>query len=220
MEFQYKYDYSKLSDKQIVEKILAEPHNEEAAAYLLHDRYAPLLYKLYRRLTKDETWFDDCVDELFMHIRGKDSSWHTLATFEWRSTLGYWLREVAFNKFRDVLPKLIENGGFNVSIDSDDPKDPKVQIPNENKESRDRRLRKVMLLEAIGLLKDEDQKFVMFKRVEGYKSKEIAEMLKMKWQKYGVKKYNQDHELVVPDEDYVNVRTQRAKKILRIIMSN
>ena len=43
MEFQYKIDYSKLSDKQIVGKILAEPHDEEAAAYLLHDRYAPLL---------------------------------------------------------------------------------------------------------------------------------------------------------------------------------
>lgn len=50
MEFQYKLDYNKLSDRQIVEKILAEPHDEEAAAYLLHDRYAPLLYRLYRQL--------------------------------------------------------------------------------------------------------------------------------------------------------------------------
>lgn len=36
MEFQYKLDYSKLSDKQIVEKILAEPHDEEAEAFYTH----------------------------------------------------------------------------------------------------------------------------------------------------------------------------------------
>ena len=69
MEFQYKHDYSKLSDKQIVGKILAEPHDEEAVAYMLHDRYAPLIHKLYRRLTTDDTWFNDCVDELFIHLR-------------------------------------------------------------------------------------------------------------------------------------------------------
>ena len=68
MEFQYKLDYNKLSDRQIVEKILAEPHDEEAAAYLLHNRYALLLYKLYMRLAKEDIWFDDCVDELFLHF--------------------------------------------------------------------------------------------------------------------------------------------------------
>ena len=77
-----------------------------------------------------------------------------------------------------------------------------------------------MLLEAIGKLKDEDQRFAILKRLEGYKSKEIADMLKIKWQKYGIVKYNNDNEVVVPDEGYVNVQVQRAKKELKIIMSN
>lgn len=219
MEFQYKLDYSKLSDKQIIGKILAEPHDEEAAAYLLHNRYAPLLRSLYRRITTDDTWYDDCVDELFILLKGKDCSWHILANFGWRSTFGYWLREVAWNKFCEVLPKLIENDGKNVSIDNDNPEKPKVQL-DDGEENFERRQRKVMLLEAIGHLKDEDQRFAILKRLEGYKSKEIAEMLKIKWKKLGIVKYNNDNEVIIPDEGYINVHVQRAKKELKIIMSN
>ena len=220
MEFQYKLDYNKLSDRQIVEKILAKPHDEEAAAYLLHDRYAPLLLRLYKRLQQENTWFDDCVDELFIHIKGKDGSWRILANFEWRSTFGYWLKGVAWNKFNEVLPKLIENGGLNQSIDNDDPEKPKVQLPDGGEEDFVRLMDKVMLMEAIRQLKDDDQRFVILKRLQGYRSKEIAVMLQTSWQKHSIKKYNNKNELVVPDEDYVNVRTQRAKAMLRIIMSN
>ena len=220
MNIHYRLDYSTLSDKQIVEKILATPPDEEAAFFLLHDRYAPLLRNLYKFFIQEETWFDDCVDELFMHLRGKDCSWDTLANFEWRSTFGYWLRGVAFNKFREVLPKLIGKGGFKVSIDSDDPERPKVQIADGGEEVYEHLLRRVMLLEAIRKLKDDDQRFVILKRLEGYKSKEIATMLQEKWQKHGIKKYNSEDKLVVPDADYVNVHVQRAKQMLRIIMSN
>lgn len=218
MEFQYRFNYNDLSDKQIVDKILAQPHNEEAAAYLLHNRYDPLLQKVYKRLTEDASWFDDCVDELFMHLKGKDSTWHTLASFEWRSSFGSWLKGVAKNKFLEVLLKLIENGGFNVSIDSDDPEKPKVQLPDGGEESFERRQRKVVLMEAIGQLKDDDQRFVILKRLQGYNSKEIAILLQKKWQKYGIKKYNNKRELVVPDAAYVDVRTQRAKENLKKII--
>ena len=77
-----------------------------------------------------------------------------------------------------------------------------------------------MLLEAIGHLKDDDQRFAILKRLEGYKSKEIAEMLKIKWKKLGIVKYNNDNEVIIPDEGYINVHVQRAKKELKIIMSN
>lgn len=43
MELRKQIDYTELTDKQIVGLILALPHNEEAAAYLLHNRYHPLL---------------------------------------------------------------------------------------------------------------------------------------------------------------------------------
>lgn len=188
MEFQYKLDYNKLSDRQIVEKILAKPHDEEAAAYLLHDRYAPLLLRLYKRLQQEDTWFDDCVDELFIHIKGKDGSWRILANFEWRSTFGYWLKGVAWNKFNEVLPKLIENGGLNQSMDNDDPEKPKVQLPDGGEEDFVRLMDKGMLMEAVRQLKDDDQRFVILKRLEGYRSKEIAVMLQTSWQKHSIKK--------------------------------
>lgn len=220
MKFHYKLDYSKLSDKQIVDRVLAEPHDDEAVAYLLHDRYTPLIYHLYHCFTADDTWFDDCVDELFIHLKGKEPAWNTLALFEWRSTFGYWLRRTAYTKFREILPKLIENGGNNVSIDKDYPQQPLVQLSDGDKESEERRMNKVMLMEAIGRLKDDDQRFVILKRLEGYRSKEIAELLKLKWEKHGIVRYNNDHEVVVPDAGYVDVHTQRAKKELKKLMSN
>lgn len=217
MDFQYRLDYSKLSDKQIVEKILADPHDEEAAAYLFHDRYAPLLQKEYFRLTNDSSWYDDCVDELFIYVKGKDCSWHALAGFEWRSTFGYWLKKVARGRFQDVLPKLIENGGRNVSIDSDEPGKTKAQISDGGEGIHERRLRKIMLMEAIALLND-DEKFVITKRLQGYNSEEIAELLGKKWQEQNIVKYNHDGELVVANVKYVDSKAQKARKHLKKIM--
>ena len=218
MKHQYKINYDKLSDRQIVEMILEDPHDEEAAVFLLHNRYNPLLQKLYYRLTNDDTWFEDCVDELFIHIKGKDCSWQILYNFEWRSSFGYWLKRVAWKKFCELLPKLIEKGGFNVPIDNDDPQKPKVRIAVDGEECIERDLRKVMLMEAIGKLEDDKQRFALLKRLEGYPSKAIAILFQMKWQKEGIVVYNNKNEIVVPNEHYVNVLIQRGKKELRKIM--
>jgi len=213
-----KINYDKLSDKQIVEMILADPHNEEAAFFLLHDRYNPLLHKLYYCLTKDDKWFEDCVHELFLHIKGKDCSWQTLYSFEWRSSFGYWLKRVAWKKLCEILPKLIENSDINVPLDNDDPQKPKVRIAVDGEECIERDLRKVMLMEAIGKLEDDKQRFALLKRLEGYPSKAIAILFQMKWKKEGIVVYNNKNEIVVPNEHYVNVLIQRGKKELRKIM--
>lgn len=86
MEFQYRLNYKDLTEKQIVDMILEIPHNEEAAAYLLHDRYTNLLHSvynkalldLYNKAVKTDYWFDDCENELFIHLRSKDCSWGIL----------------------------------------------------------------------------------------------------------------------------------------------
>lgn len=220
MDFAYRIAYNELTDKEIVGKILAIPHNEEAAAFLLHDRYAPLLHSIYNVLTRNRNYYDDCVQELFIHLKSKDGSWHTLASFEWRSTLGCWLKGVARNKFKEVLPRLIENGGKNASLDAndDDPERPSIQLPNKSKEDYERRQRYVSLMEAIQQLKDDDQQFVIKKHLEGYSSKEIALLLQKRWRKHDIVKYNNKGRLVVPDAAYVDVRTQRAKVNLRKIM--
>lgn len=220
MDLTPKITYKELTDKQVVELILALPHNEEAAAFLLYDRYDPLLHGIYNKLTRERFWYDDCVDELFIHLKCKDGTWRTLASFEWRSTLGCWLKGVAKHKFQEVLPKLIENGGSNLSLDAndDDPERTPIQLSDGGEEDYERRQRKVMLMEAIAALKDDDQRFVILKRLEGYDSNEIAFLLQKKWQKLGIQKYNNKGQLVVPDAAYVDVRTQRAKENLRILI--
>jgi len=211
--------YKKLSDKQLVIKIITPPHEDDAAAYLLRDRYNPLLHKIYKRITNDFSWYDDCVQELFIHLKGKNCDWHSLATFEWRSTFGCWLSGVAKNKFQETLPKLIENRVKLVSIDDDNPEIPKVQLPDAGEEDYERRQLKAILLEAISLLKDDDQRFVALKRLQGYNSREIAELLFKKWKKHDIKKYNNRKELVIPDSGYVDVRMQRAKENLKLIIN-
>ena len=220
MEFKCLIKYNELTDKEIVGKILAIPHNEEAAAFLLYNRYDPLLHSIYNKLTRERFWYDDCVDELFIHLKCKDGTWRTLASFEWRSTLGCWLKGVAKHKFQEVLPRLIENGGANLSLDAndDDPEKPSIQLPDGGEEDYERRERKVMLMEAIGQLKDDDQRFVILKRLEGYNSNEIALLLQKRWQKHDIVKYNNKGQRVVPDAAYVDVRTQRAKENLRILI--
>lgn len=216
MGIQYRTKYGELTDKQLVDKVLNPPYNEEAVAYLLYDRYDPLLKSVYKDLTNNFSWFDDCVQELFIHLKGKGCNWHTLATFEWRSSLGSWLSGVAKNDFISTLKKVAPKKIIVVSVDEDVPGKSKVQIPDGGQEEYDRIQRKIALLEAIGQLKDEDQKFVVLKRLQGYNSKEIAILLEKKWKKHGIKKYNNKNELVVPSAGYVDTRMQHAKAILKI----
>ena len=46
MELTFHNNYKEESDKEIDETIITVPYNEEAAAYLLYNRYDPLLFKL------------------------------------------------------------------------------------------------------------------------------------------------------------------------------
>ena len=218
MKFTFRIQYEQYDDRQVVSMILAIPHNEEAAAFLLYNRYDPLLHKVYRTLVQNSFWYDDCVDELFLHLRGNDHEWRPLATIQWRSTFGCWLKRVAYRIFIEVLPSLIENDHRTTSIDIDDSSKPQVQLPDGGEEEYERRQRKVILMEAIGQLKDDDQRFVILKRLEGYDSREIAMLLQKRWQIHGIVKYNNQHELVVPDAAYVDVRTQRAKENLRRLL--
>ncbi len=211
--------YKNLSDRVLVSQVLSLPHNEEAAVFLLYCRYEPLLRKIYLNYTKDMSWYDDCIDELFIHLKGAACDWHGLALFEWNSTFGYWLGKVARNKFTDFLPRLIDNRVNRVYIDDDEAETPSVQLPDRGEDDYERTEQKVLLLEAISLLEDEDQRFVILKRLQGYNSKEMALLLRKRWEKHGIRKFNNRHEEVIPDAAYVDVRTQRAKDNLRRIIA-
>ena len=212
-------NYAELNDKEIVNKIINKPYNEEAAAYLIYNRYDPLLHKLYREIyDKDPSWYEDCLGDLFGFLKGKERDWNKLRTFQWRSKFGAWLSSTARHRFIEIKPYLIGKIENILSIDDTDGDKTPVQLPENGGEEYERLERKILLMEAVGMLKDPDQKFVILKRLQGYNSKEIAELMKKSWAKHGIKKYDNKGNLVVPTSGYVDVRTQRAKENLKEII--
>ena len=212
-------NYAELNDKEIVNKIINKPYNEEAAVYLIYNRYDPLLHKLYREIyDKDPSWYEDCLGDLFGFLKGKERDWNKLRTFQWRSKFGAWLSSTARHRFIEIKPYLIGKIENPLSIDDTDGDKAPVQLPENGGEEYERLERKILLMEAVGMLKDPDQKFVILKRLQGYNSKEIAELMKKSWAKHGIKKYDNKGNLVVPTSGYVDVRTQRAKENLKEII--
>ena len=212
-------NYAELNDKEIVNKIINKPYNEEAAAYLIYNRYDPHLHKLYMEIyDKDPSWYEDCLGDLFGFLKGKERDWNKLRTFQWRSKFGAWLSSTARHRFIEIKPYLIGKIEKSLSIDDTDGDKTPVQLPENGGEEYERLERKILLMEAVGMLKDPDQKFVILKRLQGYNSKEIAELMKKSWAKHGIKKYDNKGNLVVPTSGYVDVRTQRAKENLKEII--
>ena len=233
-----KITYQSLTDREIVDKITnKDKHDEEAATYLLWDRYNSLLHKHFNNLIhlNPYEWYDYSVESLFVYLRGENGHWDKLSNFNWQSKFCYWFKKVSYNHFNDLRDKLIEKGIIFVSRDDDDPKNPKHE-PVDDTHERNRR--KVELLEAIRSLEDLDQKFVVMKRLEGYNSKEIAELMKIMWEKEGIKRTslqnvrdeNGNYLLdengkkvkivapLVPTNQYVDVLMERAKKELKKII--
>lgn len=219
MELTLRNDYNKLTDKEVVDKIITKPYNEEAAAYLIYNRYDPLLGKLYRKVfDNDSSWYEDCLGDLFDFLKGKNQDWNKLRTFEWRSRFSSWLGKTAKNRFLEIKPYLIGKIKNTISIDDDSENAGSIQIPDRGGEEYERNQKKVLLMEAIGLLEDTDQRFVILKRLQGYNSAEIAELMKKSWEKHNIKKYDNKGNLVVPSSGYVDVRAQRAKENLKAII--
>lgn len=219
MEFFFKNRYAKLTDRELIDAIITLPYNEEAAAYLIYNRYHPLLYKIYRKVFDgDPSWYEDCQDDLFDFLKGKNLDWQKLRSFEWRGHLSAWIGRTAKNRFLEIKPYLIGKIPNPISIDDDDNENGPVQLPDGGVEEYETLQRKILLMEAIGMLKDPDQKFVILKRLQGFNSAEIAILMKKSWDKHGIRKYDNKGNLVVPSSGYVDVRTQRAKENLKEII--
>lgn len=217
MDFTFKEKYSAMSDKVIIDKIITRPYNEEAATYLLYNRYSPKFRKLCREIYDDLYWYEDCVDDLFCYLKGKDMDWGKLRSFEWRSKFSTWIGKTAYNRFIEIKPYLI--GKIKKSISIDDP-DNKPISGGRDGEEYERNQRKIILMEAVALLKDADQKFVILKTLQGYSSLDIAKLMDKKWKKDGIVRYNNLGQVVVPTPAYVDVRRQRAKEELKKIIGS
>ncbi len=219
MQIPARYKYMTKTDKELVEAIIRIPPDEGAAVYLIYEKYTPKFKKLYKRIFyQDMSWYEDCINDLFAYLKGKNQDWQTFRTFKWKSQFSAWIGGVARNRFLDMKPYLIGKIENPLSIDDNENGKKPVELPDEYLEDYERRQRKVLLMEAVGLLKDMDQKFVILKTLQGYSSAEIADLLNQKWQKDGIKKYDNKGKLVVPTPGYVDVRRQRAKEQLKRII--
>lgn len=216
MDIHPKYIYQNCSDWELISMIVTPPHNEEAAVYLIYNRYSPLVTKIYFiKFGRNRFYLEDCKNDLFLHLKGPEGDWHPLSTYTGESKFGAWLSRVTLNLFELKRKYLIENKVITLSIDEQTP----IQLPDEGECEYERQERRVLLLEAISLLSDRDQKFVILKRLEGYNSKEIAELLQKSWDKHGITVLDNNGKVVIPTPGYVDVRTQRAKENLKIIIA-
>ena len=162
--------------------------------------------------------YEDCIQDLFIYLKGKDLNWNKFRTFEWKSSLGAWVDRIAFNRFRERKQFLIGKPEKTIYIDDDHKNGIKVLLQDMGEQEYEKHEMHVLLMEAVGMLKDPDQKFVVIKRLQGYNSKDIALLLQKRWEKHNIVKYNNKKQMVVPDAAYVDVRMQRAKDNLEIIL--
>lgn len=208
MELSFKEKYKKLSDREIVDLIIAEPYDEEAATYLIYGRYEPLCISICLKTLDGVSRLDELQSELFMLLKGKNRDWHALRSFGWRSTLGRWLSITAYNLSLELRRQLIENDGKNTSIDNgqtdDEDKPHTIDIPVDEEKQQERRYNMIVLNEAIQMLENPDQRFVVKKRLQGHSSKEVACMLQAHWDANDIVRYNNKKQIVEPDSGYID----------------
>lgn len=200
----YKTDYTQYTDREIVEEILAG--NEEAALFLLHEKYVKDLRYLVNKYYQSLSYLDELTDELYILLKGKKGDWIPLRNFNWQSSLRTWLCTVASHLFitkkKEMIDFTIENSSIlNESIYTKD----YVQRRGDNQ---------VILMEAINRLQNDVYKFILIKELEGYNQKEIAEMLAEKRRIDKTSRKYKGNE-VVPNAGYVSLNKARAMKELK-----
>lgn len=208
MKLTFKQDYNKLSDREIVDRIIGEPSDEEAAVYLIYDRYEPLCISIYQKTLDGVCRLYDLQSELFLLFKGKNMDWHALKAFGWRSSFGRWLSITAYNLSLELRRQLLENNGVNTSLDkgwSKDDEHPRtIEIPVDEEKEQERRYDMMVLNEAIEMLENPDQRFVVIQRLKGYSSKDVARQLQEHWEANGITRYNNKKQAVVPDSGYID----------------
>lgn len=154
--------YKDLSDDEIIWEIRAERHAGEALFYLLFGRYASMLEMIFSMQVLTSIDFDDFMLELDIRLF-KD---HCLAIKNYhsdRASFKTYLSTIARNLLYDLREK---------------------DMPTLDEEAVETALfyhsdseAVITLVEEINSYPNKDARYVLFKTIEGYKSKEIAAML-------------------------------------------
>ncbi len=198
--------YHSFTDKELVARIV-EQNDVGALHYLLYGKYRDNLRYLAYRYCHTLDYYDDMIATLRCKLLGNAADWKPLRTFQWRSSLKTYICRIAshcFDEFRrenidtdDFVPQDTRVGtdangnnvyAFGLKMDSS-----LSDSPNE---------RKVILLEAIKRMENEEYRLMMLKMLEGYRPNVIADMLNRLRKHKGIKRTYENKEVVIT-ADYV-----------------
>ncbi len=206
-----KMNYAKLTDLEIRDLIVGG--NEEAALYLIYDRYdKDIRYKVKRCFDNLEE-LENVSNALFMHLKGSKGDWQPLKTYRGASTFRTWFNSVIYNHCKKIRDEMIDINRVRGLIVDTDPNKP-IPEPKTTTKPDDRL---VMVMEAISKLKNDEYRIVIIKELEGYNHEEIAKMIDEKRKKENkVRTYR--GEVVTPNAEYVDMIKARAVKELKLIV--
>ena len=199
--------YDALSERDLIEAILSG--NEEAAIYLIYNRYYKDLRYLCFDIYGSHSYIDELCQEVYIHLKGKNGDWHPLTTWSGISTFRTWLNRTARNLFLQKRADLIDSRENKLYSEKEDDVDP-VENVVADQPTLEENLQKVLLLEAINKLENPDQRLVILKELQGYSHEEIAAILNLVRRAENRIKLNKEGKEILADAAAVDVLKQRA----------
>lgn len=202
-----KNKYDSYSERDLIGAILSG--NEEAAIYLIYNKYYSDLRYLCFDYCGSHKYIDDVCHEVYLLLKGKNGDWHPLSTWTGLATFRTWLNKTVRNYFynnRDYLIGLREKKLYSEKEDDPDP----VENVESHYPTIEENMQKVLLLEAINQLKNQDQRLVILKELQGYSHDEIAVILNKVRKEEDRIKVNKDGKEIMADAAAVDVLKQRA----------
>ncbi len=147
-----------LEDKKLVSEFLST--RSESAFQALYRAKTPHLYRMALRLTQDEASSEELVQEMWVVAIKK------LAHFEWRSELKTWLTGILINLSRAKRKAMEREQSLDVAELEVHVASTEMQLINAND-----------LENGIGTLPPGYRQIIILHDIEGYKHREIAELL-------------------------------------------
>lgn len=196
--------YDSLTDRQLLDIIFAG--NEEAAIYLIYNRYLQDIRYLCFDILGSHDYADEACQEMYILFKGKEANWSTLKSWRGLSSFRTWINRIMRNHILKKHDQLIDSRSNRLYSDDEGSEDSAQQASSDA--TPDIMYDKVLLVEAIGRIPNAEQKMVVLKHLQGYSHKEIAAMLNAQREKTGCKQN-------IADNHAVDVLMQRAKAFLR-----
>lgn len=190
--------YKDKTDEEVIQEIRVGEHAGEALFYLLFGRYAEMLLLIFNQQTMTIMDFDDFMLELDIKLYAQTCA--VIRSFDpHRASFKTYLSRIARNLAYDLQKKDFPMLAFDFT-DMDMPADDSGSM--------------MMLVDAINSYPNKDSRYVLYKTIEGYKSKEIASMLSCRRHEDGTLAVDQ-----ALKSSYIDTLRSRALKAIRRSMA-